>query len=174
MAYTNILKSRSTCVKYQTATIIVNGTQIIALGYNGTFSGKDECVDYWFKQHVDGILNVLDQHNTVQPEERMNMATSIANTSFDTWVQTDEFRTLHRIWSAKHEVHAEINALNWVSKKDITADYALYTYYSPCDNCAKAIISYGIKQVYYNKVYRNGEEALKTLEDNGVICRLIE
>jgi len=151
ISFAKTLIWRSCCLKYKTATIVTNGTQIVSLGYNGTFSKTTECNDYWHAYWVNNYSNI--------------------NKSFEEWIATEEFRLLHRNWSTKNEIHAEINALNWISKKDITDNYKLYTILSPCDQCAKVIISYGIKHVFYQILYKNGTNALKLLESNGITCK---
>jgi dCMP deaminase len=151
MDMTGLLRQRSCCLKYQTAAMVVNGTQIISLGYNGTFAKSVECKDYWF-----------DYYRYFE-----------IPTTFEEFLRSDEFKQKHRQWSIAHEVHAEVNALNWVSKKEITDAYVLYTWYSPCDQCAKTIISYGIKNVYYRHLYPSGESALLSLVQNNVNCKQV-
>ncbi len=50
-------------------------------------------------------------------------------------------------------VHAELNAI--ASSRQDLRNATLYTTYSPCNECAKAIITAGIKRVVYEKAYRN-------------------
>lgn len=150
--FTNVLEllaGRSSCLKMKTSAIIVHDTQILAIGYNGTFPHAKECNEYWleyYKMHkqTDGIL-------------------------FNDWCKTDEFRELHRTWSLSHEIHAESNALKWISRRDVK-DCIMYTLYSPCDLCAKDIIAHDIKTVYYKYLYKHGEESLKKLSDYGIKC----
>lgn len=149
----DVFAKRSTCLKYKTAAMIVSGSQIISFGYNGTFSRCTECDAYWLNYY----------RNTYVAK------TSVTST-FEEWIRTEEFRTLHREWSKNHEIHAEVNALNWISKRNIDDTYILYTTYSPCDACAKAIISYGIKTIKYKHKYPNGEAALVRLIGQGVKC----
>jgi dCMP deaminase len=66
-------------------------------------------------------------------------------------VYNREFRTRHREWSARFEIHAEINAIV-KAPREITGA-TLYTVYSPCINCAKCIVSTGIKKVVYAEQY---------------------
>lgn len=61
---------------------------------------------------------------------------------------TSDFKDAHREWSATHEIHAEINALNYVSKNE-AHDCSLVTLYFPCVACAKHIASHSIRTVYY-------------------------
>ncbi len=146
-----ILKNRSTCIKYQTSAIVVKDTQIMGIGYNGTLSKQQECCDYW-----------------------MDIWRGKQALSFSEWIKTAEFRDSHSKWSYINEVHAEANALNWISKKEVDDTYAIYTYYSPCEQCAKHILSYGIKNVYYCEKYKgrstSGMDGLKFLQERGITC----
>ncbi len=139
------LATRSTCVKMKTGAVIVADTQIKSIGYNGTFEKDEECSDKWKKVHHKHI-----------------------KMPYEDWVETAVFKDMHREWSKTHEIHAEANALKWITKGQ--ADYVLYTLYSPCDACAKDIISYGIKKVYYKHLYKHGERALKRLRKYNIKC----
>lgn len=148
----SVFVKRSRCIKYKTAAMVVNGSQIMSFGYNGTFAKCKECDEYWHQYHTKKRISV----------------------PFEEWTETKEFRDLHREWSKSNEIHAEVNALNWISKRDINDDYILYTIYSPCDACAKEIISYGIKHIKYIAEYPNGSDALARLITAGVECKKIE
>ncbi len=150
-----ILRNRSVCVKYRTSAIVVKDSQIIGIGYNGTISKLEECCEHW------------DDY-----WQRNNIAIPYAD-----WVKTDDFRKLHSEWSNLNEIHAEVNALNWVTKSLIDDTCALYTYYSPCEQCAKQILAYGIKTLYYYEVYPGktgkGVDGLKFLAEKGITCSQI-
>lgn len=151
-----VLRKRSLCVKYQTAAIVTKGTQILSIGYNGTASKKPECCNMW-----RGLYQASEQFPT-----------------YESWLGSDEFRNMHAEWSRLHEMHAEANALTQISKHDIDETCALYTYYSPCEQCAKQILAHGIKKVYYNVVYPgrkpNNTGGLQFLEESQVSCERIE
>lgn len=142
---------RSRCLKIKTAAIIVCDNDILAMGYNGTLPGAIECDEKW-RQVYDSEPRILN---------------------FEQWMTTNDFRLAHRKWSIGNELHAEDNALQLITRRQVTDKYILYTMYSPCDECAKKIISYGIKTIYYRFTYQRGIEALIRLQQNGVICRQI-
>jgi len=50
-------------------------------------------------------------------------------------------------------IHAEMNAI--ASSRQDLRNATLYTTYSPCNECAKAIITAGIKRVVYKYAYKN-------------------
>lgn len=149
MQFVECLSRRSSCIKYKTAAIIVKGTQIISMGYNGTFAKAAECSDVWHAKYLEKYPN--------------------GEIPLDTWLKSAEFRLAHREWSVKNEIHAEENALGWVTKNQLD-NTQMYTLYSPCDSCAKQIISYNIKTVFYRIQYPNGINALEILKLNGIEC----
>ena len=155
MGTCKLLISRSLCVKYRTSAVITKGTQIIGIGYNGTLTKTEECCEHW--------ENYWHMNNISVP--------------YHDWLKTPQFRALHSEWSTLNEIHAEVNALNCVSKHDIDETCAIYVYYSPCDQCAKQILSYGIKTLYYCKLYLgksgNAQNGIKFLEDRGIKCAQI-
>lgn len=145
------LSMRSCCLKIQTAALIAIGRRVISFGYNGTFSKQIECNAYW--RHYYGEL--------------------VTECSFNQWLESDDFKNMHREWSKHNEVHAEANALSMIAKYDITDDHVMYTLYSPCDACTKTILLYGIKHVYYKKEYARGSNALNRLRAAGIIVTKI-
>jgi dCMP deaminase len=73
----------------------------------------------------------------------------------------------HREWSARFEIHAEMNAL--LKCKENLAGATLYTLFSPCSQCAKNIVAAGIKKVVYREPYKREFYAgCATLEMSGV------
>ena len=68
--------------------------------------------------------------------------------NYDRTVQSN--REEHHVWSKIHEVHAEMNAINFAAKHGIAIEGSeLYTILEPCDDCLKNIIAAGIKKIYY-------------------------
>ena len=65
-------------------------------------------------------------------------------------------------------VHAEINAI--ASSRQDLRNSRLYVTWSPCRDCAKAIITAGIRKVIYRKEYKNDDLGfiLEFLEHCGV------
>ena len=58
----------------------------------------------------------------------------------------------HREWSAKFEIHSEMNAIIFAGKENINVEGSvLYCTLQPCHNCLKHIIAAGIKTVIYKK-----------------------
>jgi dCMP deaminase len=152
----DVLAKRSTCLKMKTSAMVVKDNQIIATGYNGTFDKHLECNAYW-----------LDYYKKLPIDNTIDIS------CFTDWVETNEFKELHRIWSKANELHAEANALKWISRNQASG-CILYTRHSPCDACAKDIIAHNIKTVYYKYLYKHGSNAIDTLTKAGVVINKIE
>lgn len=153
-----VIAKRSLCLKMQTSALVVRGSQILSIGYNGTFSKHEECCDYWMDYYKDA--GSIELYGTTGMSGKP---------AFEQWLNSEVFKKAHRDWSRDHEIHAEANALKWISKNDIR-DCVMYTLHSPCDACAKDIIAHGIKTVKYKYKYKHGDKALVTLRNAGVQC----
>lgn len=75
-------------------------------------------------------------------------------------------------------IHAEINAIAFAAKNGVKVDRAtMYCTDSPCINCAKAMVSAGIKRVAYIREYRltEGVELLRRagIEVERIECSLL-
>lgn len=65
-------------------------------------------------------------------------------------------------------VHAEINALSQVSRKDLIGT-TMYSLYFPCSSCAKAIVGNGLSKVFYHRIYSEPDSLTKELFDEAKI-----
>lgn len=72
-------------------------------------------------------------------------------------------------------IHAEANVLLYCAKHGIKTDNCiLYITLSPCMECAKMIITAGIKSVFYNEEYRDISKVKSFLEANKVNIKQIK
>jgi dCMP deaminase len=135
----------STCCRFNVGTVIVIDGRIVSVGYNGVPSGQKHC-----KEHFKEVHQVyLEQGMYDEPW----------NEFLEWW----SFHDVHHEWATRNELHAEMNAINHAAKKGIAIDGAsLYITHSPCIFCVKNIISSGIKEVIYSKIYN--EKDLKTIK----------
>ena len=70
-------------------------------------------------------------------------------------------------------IHAEQNAVAYAARHGIaTKGSTLYCTLSPCDTCAKSIISAGIKRVIYLEPYRN-DAGIQTLLKANIPCETL-
>ena len=63
-------------------------------------------------------------------------------------------------------LHAEINAMNQISRKDLK-DSIMYTLYYPCSSCAKEIVGNGLKEVVYSKIYKEPDSLTQEIFSEG-------
>lgn len=67
-------------------------------------------------------------------------------------------------------IHAEANAIAWAARKGIALEAAtIYCTLSPCEACAKLLISSGIVRFVYLEKYRD-ESPILLLESVGIAC----
>jgi len=134
LSMAKLMATHSKCASKQVACIIVRDNNILSIGLNGTISGDVNCNELY--THEDG-------------ENKVNS---------DKWLELyggNSIPLAHREWSKMYEVHAEINAITKASKNNIGINGATaYTTHSPCNDCAKALISAGIKRVVSDKKFR--------------------
>jgi len=70
-----------------------------------------------------------------------------------------------RAYRRSFVVHAEQNALRYVKPGECKV---IATTTLPCNDCLKAIASYGIKRVVYNETYDRDESTLSLAKDFGI------
>lgn len=68
----------------------------------------------------------------------------------------------HSAWSEKYEIHAEMNAIGHCPVS--TQDSVAYVTHSPCFNCCKHMIAFGIKEIRFaERYYRMTDEQLQEI-----------
>lgn len=81
----------------------------------------------------------------------------------------------HREWSFFNELHAEENCIAFAAKNGVsTKDTTMYITLSPCINCAKLIVTAGIKKVIYKNYSERHSEAIKFLQKNNILIEQIK
>lgn len=79
----------------------------------------------------------------------------------------------HRAWSDVHEIHAEMNAINFAARFGINLDGAtMYCSLQPCNECSKNIPAVGFKRIVFAEFYdrvENFEQQKLHLAQKGVI-----
>lgn len=143
------VSERSTCSRVQVGAVIVKDQRIVSMGWNGVPSGKTHC------NHIF--------HDKYEKEN--------VQIDFDEWIQKEPQKQEHHEFAIENEIHSEMNAILFAAKNGISIDGSdLYVVWSPCINCAKALLQVGIKNVYYNQKYERDPRGIEFLEDNGVKC----
>lgn len=71
-------------------------------------------------------------------------------------------------------IHAEANAIAKLARSQESGEGSdMFITHAPCIECAKLILTAGIKKVYYRQVYRN-EDGIKLLKKSGVEIERVE
>jgi len=123
--------------RLQVGCVIVKDDNIISFGWNGTPPGWDndcEYKDYCISRDFTG--NYFPGTENEYPFE-------------------DEYGR-YKLKTKPEVLHAEANALLKLCRTHESSSAAsLFLTHAPCIECAKLIFSSGIKNVFYNEVYRN-------------------
>ncbi len=147
---------RSTCARIQVGAVIVKDQRIISMGWNGVPHGQKHCIDH-FQEKFDIVKSGIEPGDYDQ--------------EFDKWMNSTDIKEEHHQFAIENEVHSEMNSLIFAAKNGISTNRSdVYVVWSPCIDCAKALLQAGIKNVYYNKLYERDTRGIKFLEENGVPC----
>lgn len=138
MKVAHLFAEHSSAVRKKVGAVIVKDDRIISIGYNGMPAGWDnEC-----------------ETMTIYHEEKFDGVYSLDKKT--------ELKTKPEV------LHAESNAIAKLAKSVESGDGAsIFITCSPCIDCAKLIYQAGIKNVYYDELYRNdnGINFLKQCKD---------
>lgn len=134
------IERHSKCSAKKVACLIVNesnmGYNILSIGVNGTPSGYINCCDKW-KRLGDGWFD----------REKMKVCND---------------KNAHYEWSIKNEIHAEMNALAKCNQNNISAQNSIaFISYSPCANCSKMLVAFGVKRVVFVNKYDDFDSSVK-------------
>jgi len=91
---------------------------------------------------------------------------------------TDFDPVAHREWADQHEIHAEMNAINFAAKFGISLNEStLYCSLQPCNECSKNIPAAGIRRIVFSKLYprvKDFTQQIVTLGKRGVIIEKLK
>lgn len=131
-----LISQESKCCSWKVGAVIEKDGRIISTGYNGSPAGGVNCCDHAEEQ---GWTKYVENQGWA-PGGKVILA--------------KEHRPAHSEWSAKNEIHAELNAILFAARKGSSIEGAtLYCTASPCPDCTKAISQSGIKKVVYAERY---------------------
>ena len=124
MQMTELVATRSTCLRRKVGAVIVKDNQVLATGYNSPPRGAELCHPIKY----NGILPIcLRELNKIPSGERHELCRAL---------------------------HAEQNAIVQASRHGVCIkDSVLYCNFKPCIICIKMIINAGIKEVIYKSSY---------------------
>lgn len=137
--------SLSKCAAKKVCCILYKDGNIISLGINGTSPGSVNCEDKFKK--VNGQWYIKNPFDPLSA-----------------WELCDD--ECHHEWSLYNEVHAEINAIS-KALVPVAGSVAIVTH-SPCWNCAKSFVAFGISKVYYKYKYDDFDNVNNYLKMQGI------
>jgi deoxycytidylate deaminase len=121
----------------------------VAIGYNGVVGGAPHCNDRW--------RNVYEQRFKSRYD------------TYEDFLDSPDFSTEHHEWSVTNELHGERNAIRQAEGGSLKGA-SIYSVYSPCINCAMAIVTKGISEVFYSKHYKRDSTGLEFCRRNNIQC----
>ncbi len=142
---------RSTCCRIHAGAVITVDNRIVSTGYNGNAPRQEHCFEHFHKVWFYNWQRTYEE--------------------FDDFIQSKAFKDMHRDWAIAHELHGEMNAIIYAARKGFSIEGGkIYTTYSPCIFCTKAIIHAGLHSVYYHTLYDRpeGKESLEILQENQI------
>lgn len=72
-------------------------------------------------------------------------------------------------------IHSEIDAITVAARVGVSTDDAsIYVTRYPCEACARAIISAGIRHVVYGGTTKISDETRRMFDSNGVVCTYVD
>jgi len=128
-----IWSKASSCERRQVGAVLAKDNRIIAIGYNGTIAGMDNCCEeVCMACHGQGIASYSDEPKPCEHCQGKGIITSDL------------------------VLHAEQNVIAFCAKEGIpTKNTTLYITTSPCKQCAKLIAQAGISRVVYSEKYKD-------------------
>lgn len=137
-----LISQESKCCSWKVGAVIEKNGRIISTGYNGSPAGGVNCCDHAAEQ---GWIGQRKPTGTGLRQEGLQIS-KVGLLS--------EHRAAHSAWSAKNEIHAELNAILFAARTGSSIEGAtMYVTLSPCPDCAKAIAQSGIKKLVYCETY---------------------
>lgn len=137
----------SKCAAKQVCCLLYKDGNIISIGINGTPPDTVNCNEKFKK--VNGVWYHNQNPQGIHPE----------------WVECED-QEMHHRFSNFSEIHAEVNA---ISKALVPVEGAVAVLtLSPCFNCAKLFVAFGITKVYYHEEYEDFVDIKNFLNSQGI------
>lgn len=154
LAQLDLLGERSTCDRGKPACIITKDDRTLSIGYAGSPPGLPHCDDVGHMYELR-----IPAH-------------------FEVSVENDISHYYNTEGGNEHctrTVHAEANAIAWSARKGIAIEGGTaYVSMTPCRDCAKLLITAGIKRVVAKKDYHASAHSKEMFELAGVELEIMD
>lgn len=130
----------SRAVRLKVGAVAVRDCRVIAIGFNGTPKGEDNCCeDKVYYDNHDPYHNP----NDFPESEELNPS------------RNDGMVKRYKLVTKSNVVHAEDNLIQFAKEHSIDLNgCTLYITHSPCYQCTKKILDNGFKEVVYKMLFR--------------------
>jgi len=123
---------------------------------------RSHCVSHGVAAFITKDCRIISTGINGTPKGLINCDAFFDKNNFD--------KEKHHEFSLNYEIHAEVNALLSAARNGICIDNSdIYVNYSPCRDCAKAILASGIKSLYFRDLYMNDLNGFLLLLLSGIV-----
>lgn len=149
MNFAGDVSNMSRAVRLKVGAVAVRNLRVVAIGYNGTPAGEDNCCEEMVETDETG--NEHEYNVSIHREWKDNK----------NWV----LRTKSNV------IHAEDNLIRFAKNNNIDlTGCVLYITHSPCLECSKKIKEAGFSEIVYGKLFRDIQH-LKDFNSSGIGMR---
>lgn len=136
MKFATDVAEMSRAVRLKVGAVAVRDLRVIAIGFNGTPKGEDNCCEELVEEL--NTVSVSMQHDYNPSEHRE-------------WIDSK----MYVLKTKPNVVHAEDNLIQFAEEHNIDLQgCTLYITHSPCPPCAEKIIAAGFDEIVFEKHYR--------------------
>ena len=160
----------SHCKRLKVGAVIAKDGRPLVTGYNGNKAGTDNCCE-----EVVGYENYCtrcgneDQEFLFSPSSSNTIDNYCGSCGYSGVVKQREV-----LKTKSSVIHAEQNAIYYAARNGISTDGCdIYITHAPCEMCAEAIASSGIKRVVYSVKYRD-DKGIENLKKYGLEVTLLQ
>lgn len=155
--------SESKAEKRKVGAVIVKDNNIIALGYNGTPSGFDNCCEdkIVINANLKSVsVNIPEPRQISEMDEPLPLSVCYDKVEY-------ELKTRPEV------LHAESNAISKCARSTYSSEGAdIFVTTAPCIECAKLIIQAGIKNVFWSEEYKS-MDGIRLLEKANIYVKRV-
>lgn len=159
----------SHCKRLKVGAVIAKDGRPLVTGYNGNKAGSDNCCE-----EVVGVEKRCGRCGC-EDQDKLHFSTigSFTDNACDQCKYYGVVREHPLLKTKPSVIHAEQNAIYYAARNGIATEGCdIYITHAPCEMCAEAIASCGIKRVIFATEYRD-DKGIKNLRDHGLEVTLV-